>query len=154
MVSHRADQERIELGERGVTGLATLGGRLLARFVDTVIFGVPYLLVALAVLHLSALLTLVGFGLLAGVYEAVVVALWQVTPGKLVARLRVVDLRTGEAPPTGRAVRRAITLCGPLVLPGVGLLVVLGYALVALLDERAWRGPHDRVAGTVVVTAR
>jgi uncharacterized RDD family membrane protein YckC len=151
--------------------VATLGARLIARAVDTVL-----LLLALLPLRLgfgwlgldqgphydavtgrlddggSPLLrnVLVGMLLAAAIaYEVVLTAGQGATIGKRVMRLRVVRRRDGCLPGWGPALVRWL-------VPAAGLLVCLIGELVVyaspLLDGTGFnRGWHDRLAGTVVI---
>jgi len=75
-----------------------------------------------------------------------IVSFWRyfgATPGKLAVGVKIVDARTGGAPPTGRLVVRLLCY---LVS---ALPLYLGFLWIAL--DRRKQGWHDKIAGTVVV---
>ena len=85
------------------------------------------------------------------VYHAVCTALWQRTPGKLLAGLRVEADGGGRLPPSRalwRAAWSATTFIPSLITP----LLVTGAWLAAVLGGR--RSLADRAAGSRVVRAR
>ncbi|MEV5569600.1 RDD family protein [Spirillospora sp. NPDC052269] len=142
-------------GEDGI--LAEPGQRLLARIVDTLIVGLPVVLVLRAVLphdtadHWSP--TSVASALL--VYDAVQLALWGRTPGKRLAGVRVVTA-DGSRPDPARAALRAAVYAVPIALRPVPVLGLLAGILWVVNVATAFRGPerralHDRMAGTGVV---
>jgi hypothetical protein len=68
------------------------------------------------------------------------------TPGHAAMGYRVVDLTTGEAPSTGRALARSLVLAPLLCIPPLQLLLAVWVQASALN-----RGPHDLAGHTVVV---
>lgn len=70
----------------------------------------------------------------------------QASPGKIAMSLRIVDAVTGKKPTTGQFIRRYLGY----YLSALALF--LGFLYVAV-DPRK-QGLHDKLAGTVVVTAK
>lgn len=149
--------------------LAEPGQRLLARIVDTLIVGVPVIVVVRELVSghtvdVVAPPVVAGFMLL---YESIQLALWGRTLGKRLAGIEVVLAVPGEQDPTGnggesarlgvlRAVLRAAVYSLPIAarpIPVLGLLAgVFWVANAGLLYEGARRQAlHDRLAGTLVV---
>lgn len=138
---HRADVERAEVGGLGDVPLAPLGGRVMAKLVDVVLVALPVAFVLGVVEPGSLWLQVVVTQAVLVVYEAGLTASAGATPGKRIARLKVVRMDTGRPPGLVAAVVRAV----------LGVPVSLMPAVTALFDERTHRGWHDRLAGTVVV---
>jgi uncharacterized RDD family membrane protein YckC len=150
--------------------LAEPGQRLLARIVDTLIVGLPVLLVIREFLP-SAHVEIVAPPAVAGlllIYEWVQLTLWGRTLGKRFAGIQVVrqtvsvvdgetTLGTDPRPPgLVRSLLRTAIYTVPIAarpVPVFGLiagLVWVGNA--ALMFEGSWRQAlHDRLSGTVVV---
>lgn len=96
-------------------------------------------------------LTVVYGGTLAFVllYEGLMVGLLGATVGKLIARVRVVDVGSGGRIGLGRAfLRQLIPMAGYLVC-GVGAIVV--YLSVLFDKSGRLRGWHDNVSDDLVV---
>ncbi|MEV4258875.1 RDD family protein, partial [Spirillospora sp. NPDC049652] len=147
--------------EDGVGGeggwLAEPGQRLLARIVDTLVVGLPVVLVLRAALpHETAdrwSPTVVASLLL--VYDAVQIALWGRTLGKRFAGVRVVT-EEGARPDAVRAGLRAAVYAVPIALRPVPVLGLIGGVFWVVNVAMAFRGAerravHDRLAGTGVV---
>jgi uncharacterized RDD family membrane protein YckC len=141
--THRADQEFVELGDLGELPLATFGGRFVARVADFLIVFVPT--------YFPFRLFIEGFGtyvltllVTLAAYDAILTAKTGTSPGKRLARIKVVRDGTGALPGWGTAVSRAVVLT---------VTVWIISAVVALFDETRHRGVHDLVARTVVVAA-
>ncbi|MFG2087921.1 MULTISPECIES: RDD family protein [unclassified Spirillospora] len=149
--------------------LAEPGQRLLARIVDTLIVGVPVIVVVRALVSghtvdVVAPPAVAGFMLL---YESIQLALWGRTLGKRLARIEVVLAvpgerhhggKGGESAPLGfpRAVLRAAVYSLPIAvrpIPVLGLVAgIFWVANAGLLYEGTRRQAlHDRLAGTLVV---
>ncbi|MFC4912172.1 RDD family protein [Actinomadura gamaensis] len=137
--------------------LAEPGQRLLARIVDTLIVGLPVVLVLRAALPHDAAdrwaPTAVASLLLA--YDAVQLAVWGRTVGKRVAGVRVVTPDGSRPNPTQAALRAAVYAV-PIALRPVPVLGLLGGIFWVVNVATAFRGPerravHDRLAGTGVV---
>ncbi|MCP2342860.1 RDD family protein [Actinomadura rupiterrae] len=137
--------------------LADPGQRLLARIVDTLIVGLPVVLVLRAALpHGTAdrwAPTAVASFLL--VYEAVQLAVWGRTVGKRFAGVRVVTV-DGTRPSPSQAALRAAVYAVPIALRPVPVLGLLGGIFWVVNAGAAFRGAerravHDRLAGTAVV---
>lgn len=138
---HRADMEPAEIGGLGTVQLATYGGRLAARLVDFLIVFVPaYFPVAFVMGGFWG--RVLGLALCLAVYDAILTARTGATPGKRLARIKIVRAADGKPPGWGRTLVRAVVLGVP------GWVII---AVTALFDERLHRGLHDRAAGTVVI---
>ncbi|MBC6449634.1 RDD family protein [Actinokineospora xionganensis] len=167
--AHRADLERVEIGELGEVTLATVAGRFAARLIDTVAVAAPAAIAAALIWPGNGLLAVLLIAAVGIVYDTALVAARGSTPGKALLRLSVVDAETGGDPGAVAAGVRA--LCH-WTLPGAGATVAYGLvafvlpdaiagaaALVAgllavlspLFDEGRRRGLADRAAGTVVM---
>jgi uncharacterized RDD family membrane protein YckC len=141
--THRLDQEFAQVGDLGEQPLATYGGRLLARLADLLIVFVPTyfpfkLFIEGNLAHLLAVLVTLT------AYDAILTAKTGVSPGKRLARIKVVQTGTGAPPGWRRALVRALVL---------GVFTWLVNAVVAVADEHRHRGAHDRLAGTIVIAA-
>lgn len=132
----------------GSRPLARLGQRYVASIIDDLIISV----VVGSILFLSLLLeerfpfvvAVVLSALFTISYEAIFVARRGQTPGKKRAGIRVVTFHGGHIPSPAAALARSVVkliVGGPL---GGVLYLWIGLSLNA-------RGPHDLVAGTVVV---
>ncbi|XRQ06512.1 RDD family protein [Actinomadura welshii] len=149
--------------------LAEPGERLLARIVDTLIVGLPVIIVVRGLVSGPAV-DVVAPPALAGcmlLYESIQLALWGRTLGKRFAGIEVVvtaptgDHPGGEAGASGplgrpRAVLRAAVYSLPIAarpVPVLGALAgIFWVANAGLLFEGTRRQAlHDRLAGTVVV---
>jgi uncharacterized RDD family membrane protein YckC len=139
---HRSDQESTEVGELGVVPLATFGARIGARLCDLATLFVPTYLVVGVILGGSAWTVAYMVAIELVVYDALLSARTGATPGKRIARIKVVALRTGTPPGFGKSALRALTL---------GVLGWLIHGVFVLFDERTHRGLHDRAVGTVVI---
>ena len=130
---------------------APLIGRALADAVDLLLiaaFSAPFAVVIQMTSgrwhEARDVASLVGIALtIMLVYLTVSVALMERTFGMKLFRIRAVDARTGLAPTTSQAVRRALFQILSLVLLGIGILY-------ALFDAEG-RTAHDHVSGTIVV---
>jgi uncharacterized RDD family membrane protein YckC len=136
--------------------------RVIARLIDGLLAGTAGVLLAvlwidwavdtsdsdwgvISLLVLSAAI----FVATVGIYEIVFVAWRGQTPGKMIARLRVVRWGTGAGVGPIRAGVRLLPLA-TAVIPVFGYLVAL-VAYGSLFFDENGRGWHDRLAGTVVV---
>ncbi|MGH3859358.1 RDD family protein [Actinokineospora sp.] len=167
--AHRADLERVEIGELGEVALATVGGRFGARLIDTVAVAAPAAIAATLIRPGDGVLAVLLIAAVGIVYDTALVATRGSTPGKSLLRLSVVDAETGADPGRLSAGLRAV---GHWTLPGAAAIVAYGLlglllpdslasagafaagllAVVSpLFDERCRRGLADRVAGTVVM---
>lgn len=167
--AHRADLERVEVGELGEVTLATVGGRLTARLIDTVAVAAPAAIAAALVRPGDGLLAVLLIAAIGIVYDTALVAARGSTPGKALLRLSVVDAETGADPTVAAAVVRAMShwlLPGaagvvswvvlsfvlPPTLAGLLAGVVAVAAVVSpLFDERLRAGLADRASGTLVM---
>ena len=76
----------------------------------------------------------------------VVIVFWifrSATPGKMIARIKIADAKTGGEPSTGQVIGRYFA-CFLSTIP-----LMLGFLWVAF-DKRK-QGWHDKLAGTIVV---
>ncbi|MQY05966.1 RDD family protein [Actinomadura macrotermitis] len=149
--------------------LADPGQRLVARIIDTLVVGLPVLMVLReTVPHrtLEVLAPPLVAGLLL-VYEALQLALWGRTPGKRLTGIRVVRESGGGPLGAGRALLRTAVYTlpvavrpvpVPLLTAAAGFFWVVNVAFIyegtrgAVPDGRR-QALHDRFAGTVVVKA-
>ncbi|MFT4041618.1 MAG: RDD family protein [Gordonia sp. (in: high G+C Gram-positive bacteria)] len=163
----------------GAVQVATLGQRLLARLIDSVVYGVVYgicILVGGSIAASAAptctldpytyqrdctgggtgvvaLLVIIfvafAFGLL---YEWLMIALAGATLGKMALRLKVVDQATGAPIGLGRAfIRQVIPFVGSIFLY-IGMILVY---LSPLLDGSGrMQGWHDKAANDLVIVKR
>lgn len=138
---HRADQEFAEVGELGRVPLATYGARVAARLVDLLIVFVPaYFPIAFAAGSFWGKVLFMAIAL--ALYDVIMTARTGATPGKRLARIKIVRAADGRPPGWGRTLVRAVVVGVP------GWVII---AVTALFDERLHRGLHDRAAGTVVI---
>ncbi|MCE7011637.1 RDD family protein [Kibdelosporangium philippinense] len=137
---HRKDVRTAEVGD-GEVPLATLGGRIVARLADFLILVVPIYVVLGFVLpdDTGTVILIALLGMV--VYDTLSAARNGTTPGKRMARIKIVRVDTGAPPGFLRAFARGLLALPLSVMP----------ALTALFDERTHRGGHDRVAGTIVI---
>jgi uncharacterized RDD family membrane protein YckC len=140
--THRADQEFAEIGELGRVPLATYGGRFAARVVDFLVIYVPGYFPMLLFGPEGLLGQAVIWLVLMVLYDLFLMANTGATPGKRIARIKVVRADNGKPPGWGRTFVRAVFFAAP------GWIV---NAIVALFDERLHRGAHDRMADTLVI---
>jgi uncharacterized RDD family membrane protein YckC len=147
-----ADTVFVEIPGVGPVPVASLGQRLLARLIDSVVYVVVFLVLAgtgvVPPVVLAAYEALL-FGL---IYEFLFVAYRGATLGKMALGIKVVDQRTGGLIGQRRAlVRQLIPFVGALVC-FVGALLV--YA--SPLFDRSGRiqGWHDKAAHDLVVKMR
>ncbi|WP_067181166.1 RDD family protein [Microtetraspora niveoalba] len=142
--------------------LAEWWERLVARIIDTLVFGVAYLILSAVFVFGTGgsflggfLSALIAYGLYTA-YDYVLHSKDGQTVGKKIMKIRVVAL--GGAPLDSSVVmRRSAVYPGVLVLYGIPVLGLLAslFALVTgvfiLVDKPLGQGLHDKVAGTVVV---
>jgi uncharacterized RDD family membrane protein YckC len=143
--------------------LAEPGQRLLARIVDTLVVGLPAVLVIREIVPAGDV-EIVAPPVVAGlllVYESIQLALWGRTPGKRFAGIQVVRYANAEGaapgrPGVARSLLRAAVYALPIAVrpvPVFGLIAGLFWVgNAALMYEGTWRQAlHDRLSGTVVV---
>jgi uncharacterized RDD family membrane protein YckC len=155
----------------GINSLATLGARGLARTIDTLLIGIPYMGAVLLVVFIasggdaadaeaaepSTRASVALWGPVAAilvVYETVAIALWGQTIGKAVVGIRVARQANGRCPLWWEAALRIGIVAVILVIPHpLALAVAMGLFTTAGFDAMR-RNLTDRAAGTVVVRAR
>ncbi|MDE0133416.1 MAG: RDD family protein [Acidimicrobiaceae bacterium] len=103
--------------------------------------------------ELGALLVLV---LADFVYEVAPTARWGQTLGKRIVGIKVVDASTGAAPGLSKSLGRWAVLTLPIAVPYLRYGGVIFFLLCVLTmgHEPCYRGWHDKVARTLVVTSR
>jgi uncharacterized RDD family membrane protein YckC len=159
-----AEEERPRRTRRESKGeLAGIAQRVLARFVDGLVVGIPMSVFMTIVLNrmypipgqpgqppplfaiwLATLLIYVA-------YEIILIALLGQTVGKRMIGIRVVDL-DGAIPGWARATRRFLLPFAAGMVPYIGLpLGIAVFLRAAFIGDR--RGFHDLFAGTRVVRA-
>ncbi|MFG1946065.1 RDD family protein [Nonomuraea sp. NPDC048826] len=141
--------------------------RLVARLIEALVFGVFYYILFIALWGIFRTVGLLGLfeGRLPGVFAWVFVGLgytvydWVTlsrggrTFGKAIMRIRVKPARLGPR----EAWKRVLGYPAPAVVMGIPVLNVLAgmfvfaVGLLILMDKPLQRGPHDRLAGTLVV---
>lgn len=154
----------------GINSLAPLGARALARTLDALVLGLPYLMVAAAVVVVAGLaeptpeqvgntartyvILMAPAVVLAVVYETICITLWGQTLGKLVVGIRVARQANGRCPLWWEAALRIAVPGVVVVIPhGLASIVAVSLFSVAAFDGLR-RNVPDRAAGTVVVRAR
>ncbi|WP_168198632.1 RDD family protein [Nesterenkonia sp. NBAIMH1] len=159
------ERPQIELPGLGSAEPADVIVRFWARVVDAVLLCV--LLMAAAVFAwglasgagMESIVWQVGIVMLFAVlYEPGMTAWKGATPGKLIAGIRVVDVRTGRWPRIGSSLLRygVLFALSLMYLPGswslLGLLALIVLAMVIGTHPQR-RGWHDRAGRTAVVLA-
>lgn len=140
--------------------------RLAARLIEALVFGVFYYILFITlwgVLRTVGPLEGLGEGLVgvfawlaAGlgytVYEAAVLSRGGRTFGKAIMKIRVLPRDSH-----GGVLKRALVYPGAAMLMGIPVLnllagiLVFGVGMLILIDKPLQRGPHDRLAGSLVV---
>jgi uncharacterized RDD family membrane protein YckC len=145
----------------GEGALASIGKRAAGRIIDNVLFGVPFLFLAIAqgwitvgdkvdLTHLpqwAPVLPVVA----EAVYECCCYVRWGRTIGKWVAGTKV-ELGDGSLPGWHQAALRALVPMVASVVPFLPGLLTLIVFLLALTNPLR-QGLHDRAAGTIVVSS-
>ena len=159
------------LGTGETVQLATPGGRLGARIIDTLIMGAVVLILFIAGIASAIGLTaedstvtdeesaavtgaFIAFALLAVVigvlYEVTMIATKGQTLGKMATRIKVVRADNGLVPGWGKAIGRWIIPAALGFIPLVGWILSL-LVYLSLLWDKARQGWHDKAAKTFVV---
>ena len=154
----------MSLGNGKTVALAGLSQRYVARLLDMVvlspavvfyvgsIIGAEFAVPANDVPNSSYLIRWLGLLVLV-FYEPVMVARWGATVGKFAAGIRVVRFADGARVFAGRSwLRVALPSAAGVFTLGVGWVVVMFVLWFSVTWGRQWRGWHDTMAGTVVVT--
>lgn len=160
----------IEIAGKGTRTLASVGQRALARILDAVIAGAAGGIIG-AILgglifaagasgsETGSILTLgVSFvvilliAIIGLAYETLMLTFYGATLGKMVMKIKVVSVETGENPQLLNALLR-FALPGVMgLIPIVGGLAALACWLSPLFDSSGrQQGWHDKVAKTVVI---
>jgi uncharacterized RDD family membrane protein YckC len=144
-------------GPSAAVALASPWARLGARIVDGLIVAVVFTVLT-ATDVITADLTrpadvstaFIAMALLVTVlYETLFIGVRGQTPGKMVMRITVVRIESGELPGWGRALTRAAVPAAANLVP-FGGLVVYGW----LLWDARRQGLHDKAARTIVISGR
>jgi uncharacterized RDD family membrane protein YckC len=142
--------------------LAEPGQRLLARVVDTLVVGVPVIVVVRGLVS-GHMVDVVAPPVVAGcmfLYEAVQLALWGRTLGKRFAGIEVVTAlpaaEAGAHPGVLHCALRAAVYSLPIAVrpvPVLGVLASVFWVVNAgvLFEGTRRQAVHDRLAGTLVV---
>jgi uncharacterized RDD family membrane protein YckC len=141
--------------------LASIGQRAVARLVDTLLFAVPGAVLLARYLEIDGddvsidapfWLTLV-LAAASALYEVVFIAWRGQTLGKMLLRVRVVQIDDGRIPGVAKSAIRTLvpTVAGAIPF-ALAPVLALGVYLYALVDRRR-QGIHDKAAGTIVVHA-
>lgn len=165
--------EYIEIPGKGAVKLASMTQRFVARLLDYVILGVVIgVLMAIAIAIFAAgaglddgsgsgagigLLGMLGLFILAMIlvyaYEAVMVAFWGATVGKMIMKVKVVKPRNGDVPGVGSSIVRFLIPGVAGLIPFVGWIGTLVCYMSPTFDSTGRRqGWHDKVANTIVVS--
>jgi len=117
--------------------------RLAARLIDQAfILLVAGVILAIGLIIENSSISVLGFVTYLGaapVYEIACTARWGQTLGKRMKHLRVVDVDNGELPGVMQSILRWL------------VYVLAFWAAYSVMINRTHRGPHDRLAHTVVV---
>jgi uncharacterized RDD family membrane protein YckC len=149
--------------DRGPGSLASIGQRAVARIIDTALIAVPLSIVTLVwfsettdgEVSIEAPIWVVAlFFALDLTYEVTMVRLFGQTLGKMILGIRIVRIPDGERPDWGQSGVR-------FLVPGVADAIpvwfsgffAIGIYLTAMFDP-AYRGVHDKAAGTLVLRTR
>lgn len=156
------------LGTGQSVELAGPGARLGARVLDSLIIGVPAILLFAVVLRAAigadtdseeGVAAIVSLFLLPSVlaaigvaYEVSMIALKGQTLGKMATSVKVVRSDNGELVGWGKSVGRWIIPVLLSVIPYIGWILAL-LVYVSLTWDKTRQGWHDKAAGTIVVKA-
>ena len=143
----------------GPNSLASIGQRAAARTLDTVLIGIP------AVLVLMPFVTVKGnqvtaiprwavlpFVVMIVVYEVALETWLGQTLGKMLLGVRVARLVDGTGPDMSQVTLRALVPASVLAVPFASVLYPFVYLTAGFSPMR--RGVHDHAGGTVVVRTR
>jgi uncharacterized RDD family membrane protein YckC len=138
--------------------LATISRRFVGWLIDYLLFGIPFVVVALAVrteadaLAGPPLWATFGFAAASTFYETICVATRGRTLGAWIIGVRIVRIDDGCVPGWSKAGIRALLPMALQAVPVVGVALMAAVYVTALLNPRR-QGLHDRAAGTIVVSA-
>jgi uncharacterized RDD family membrane protein YckC len=143
----------------GPNSLASISQRGLARTLDTVVIGIPAVLVILPFVTIknNEVTSVPGWGILPFivlmvVYEVALDTWVGQTLGKMLLGVRVARLVNGTHPDISQASLRALVPASVLAIPVIAVCYPLVYLSSMFSPMR--RGIHDHAAGTVVVRTR
>ena len=148
----------------GPGSLPSVGRRAIARAIDTLLIGIPLIIVAgflwahvgpddKVTVETVPLWALAGSRLVYVIYESIAVAATGTTVGKALLRLRVED-PGGTKPDVHRATLRILLPCLLSLVPVVGPALTIVLFLMGGSRRPLGRTLFDQAAGTVVVSTR
>lgn len=139
-----------------------VGERLGARIIDAIIFIIPTLIIAFAVLDADNIASGTNFGfavislILGAAYEIGFTTLKGATPGKMILNMKVTG-PNGESPPSVEVAAKRWLPAILGVIPGLGSLVSLVVSIasgVMISNDDQNRSVHDRIGGSYVVKTK
>lgn len=149
--------------EAGPGSLASIGQRAVARIIDTALIAVPLSVVSLVwftettdgELSIDApIWVLAIFFAVDLVYEVTMVRMFGRTLGKMALGIRIVRIPDGAHPDWGQSgVRYLVPGVADAIPVWFSGLFAIGIYLTAMFDP-AYRGVHDKAAGTLVLRSR
>ena len=141
--------------------MASISRRIAARLIDWLLVFVVWLLLGGATSERLEDGTLINprwavivWIVFVIVYEAAFVAWRGQTPGKMLAAIELVALKSGDTPGLAASVVRVAPVGLAMSLLGVLFPVVMVFVYFSAAFVRDTRGLLDRLAGTVVIEAR
>jgi uncharacterized RDD family membrane protein YckC len=143
----------------GPNSLASIGQRAAARLLDTVLIGVPAVLVLLPFVTVEGnkVTSIPGWAILPFVammvvYEVALETWLGQTLGKMLLGVRVARLVNGTGPDVSQVTLRALLPASVLAIPFISVAYPFIYLTAGFSPMR--RGVHDHAGGTVVVRTR
>jgi uncharacterized RDD family membrane protein YckC len=149
--------------ERGPGSLASIGQRAVARIIDTALIAIPLSVVTIVwfsetdngELSIGAPSWVIAlFFAIDLAYEVTMVRLFGRTLGKMALGIRIVRIPDGQRPDWGQSgVRYLVPGVADAIPVWFSGLFAIGIYLTAMFDP-AYRGVHDKAAGTLVLRTR
>jgi uncharacterized RDD family membrane protein YckC len=149
--------------ETGPGSLASIGQRAIARIIDTALVAVPLSVISIVwftdrsdgELSIDAPIWLIAiFFVVDLTYEVTMVRVFGRTLGKMVLGIRIVRIPDGSHPDWGQSgVRYLVPGVADAIPVWFSGLFAIGIYLTAMFDP-AYRGVHDKAAGTLVLRSR